>query len=491
MSGGSVGGGSVRRALAWSFANNLVMRFASLALGIVLARLLVPSAFGVFAIGLTVQSLLGTLTDLGLSTDLVRTKDPASRAPTVATLSVTIGTLLAAAMMLTAEPVAAAFNEPQAAGVIRVMAATCIVMGAAVVPYAKLLREFKQGKLFACAIVDFVVNTSVTVSLVLLGMGPMSLALGRLAALLVSTVVEFWLAGVRPRFGFDRKIARSAMAFGVPITGANLLSLALLNVDNVVVARAAGAAPLGLYVLAFNVSTWPMNAIGQAVRSVTLPGFSRASSDAEQRRAFLMALKLTWLVALPVGVLLAAVARPLVLFMYGEHWAGAAPALAALGVFGGLRVAFDLIATYLMARGAARPVFYVQALWFLGLIPPMIVATHWKGIAGAGWSHLVVGALVILPAYAVALRRLHIPLRSILSVVWLPIVAAVPMWWLGQAAADEAKEPILGLLMGGTVAVLVYLVICSPWIVGLLPARRAAESAAPEREVPMLTGVAS
>lgn len=491
MSRRSGGGGGIRQALAWSFANNLVMRFASLALGIVLARLLVPSAFGVFAIGLTVQSLLGTLTDLGLSTDLVRTKDPESRAPTVATLSVTIGTLLAAAMTLTAGPVAAAFNEPHAAGVIRVMAATCIVMGGAVVPYAKLTREFKQGKLFACAIVDFVVNTSVTVSLVLLGMGPMSLALGRLAALLVSTIAEFWFAGVRPSFGFDWTIARSAMAFGIPVTGANLLSLALLNIDNVVVARVAGATPLGLYVLAFNVSTWPMNAIGQAVRSVTLPSFSRASSDDEQRRSFLTALRLTWLVGLPVGVLLAALAHPLVLFMYGGHWAGAAPALAALGVFGGLRVAFDLIATYLMARGAARPVLYVQALWFVGLIPPMIVATHWKGIAGAGWSHLVVGGLVILPAYALALRRLNTSLRSILSAVWLPIVAAVPMWWLGQAAAAQVQEPILALLLGGAVAVLVYAAICSPWIVSLLPARRAAQSGAPELEESLLTGVAS
>ena len=61
-------GGRVRTGLAWSTANQLVLRLATLVLGIVLARLLVPADFGVFAIGLLVQSILVNLTDLGLIT---------------------------------------------------------------------------------------------------------------------------------------------------------------------------------------------------------------------------------------------------------------------------------------------------------------------------------------------------------------------------------------------------------------------------------------
>ncbi len=57
-----------------------------LVVGIVLARLLAPEQFGVYAVALTVQSILITVADLGLSADLIRSDEPERIAPTVATL---------------------------------------------------------------------------------------------------------------------------------------------------------------------------------------------------------------------------------------------------------------------------------------------------------------------------------------------------------------------------------------------------------------------
>ena len=122
-------------------------------------------------------------------------------------------------------------------------------------------------------------STGVTLVLVLAGMGPMALAIARLVAQASATAVQFILSRTRPQFGFDRSIAGPALRFGLPLAGANLLSWALLNVDNIVIARAAGEVALGFYVLAFNVSSWPMTAIGTAIRSVSLAAFSRTTAD--------------------------------------------------------------------------------------------------------------------------------------------------------------------------------------------------------------------
>jgi hypothetical protein len=78
--------GLVRRGLAWSAASNLILRFGSLAVGIVLARLLTPEQFGVYAVALTVQAVLITFADLGLSAGLVVSDDPDREVPTVAAL---------------------------------------------------------------------------------------------------------------------------------------------------------------------------------------------------------------------------------------------------------------------------------------------------------------------------------------------------------------------------------------------------------------------
>jgi lipopolysaccharide exporter len=462
--------GDVRRGLAWSSVNSLVLRLGTLLLGIVLARLLAPEDFGVYAIALTIQSILVTLADLGMSVDLVRARDPARRAPTVATLSLVSGALLALAMSLTAKPIAAAMDAPDAAPVIVVLSWTLVISGAGVVPYAQLQRNFQQRELFACSVVEFATGTALTIGLILSGMGPMALAIGRVVAQCATTSLQFVLARVRPHFGFDRDIARSALAFGVPLAGANLLSWAVLSVHNVAIAGIAGTAALGLYVLAFNVSSWPMSAIGQAIRGVSLAGFSRASRDREGDGGFALALSLSWAAGLLVGVLLAALAQPLVVSLYGSRWSTSASILAALGIFGALRVALDVIATFLLAKGTTRAVFYVQALWFLTLIPVVVVATYWKGVEAAGWSHLAVAAIVVLPAYALALRRVGVPLRSLVGAMWLPAVAAVPTWCVAHAAATQVQRPLLGLAVGGLAGCAVYVAVCYRWLRRLLPA---------------------
>jgi PST family polysaccharide transporter len=462
--------GGVRHGLLWSTVNSLVLRLGSLVVGTILARLLAPADFGVYAIALTVQSVLMTLADLGMSVDLIRAKDPEKRAPTVASVSVASGAVLALLMTLSAGPVASLLGAPRAQGVIMVLSWTLLIAGAGVVPYAKLQREFQQRKLLASSMTDFSVGTTVTIGLILLGLGPIALALGRLAAQLSATSLQFVLAKVRLRFALDREIARSAVAYGVPLALANLLSWALINIDNVVIARVAGTTALGLYVLAFNVSTWPMTAIGQAVRSVSLAGFSRTSTD-EGDGGLRTALSLTWAAALPAGMLLGVLSRPLIELLYGHRWAASATVLAALGLFGALRVALDLIATFLMARGAARPVLYVQLVWFLSLIPAVIIGTHWKGIAGAAWSHLAVSIALVLPAYVIALRALGISVRVVVSAMWLPTVAAVPSWLVAHAVLGAVHGALPELILGGLAAGSVYVALCFAWVRRLLPER--------------------
>src|SRR5437762_4309494 len=55
-----------------------------------------------------------------------------------------------------------------------------------------------------------------------------------------------------------------------------------------------------------------------------------------------------------------------------------------------LRVVFDIMATYLIAAGATRPVLVVQALWIAVLAPAMAAGIEWYGLAGAGWAHVAV-----------------------------------------------------------------------------------------------------
>ena len=462
--------GQVRRGLGWSLTSSLVLRMGSLVLGIVLARLLTPETFGVYAVALTVQSILMTLSDLGLSADLIRSRDPERRAPTVATLSLISGFLLAVLMSSIAVPLASAMGAPSAAPVIVVLSFTLILSGLGVVPYAKLQRNIEQKKLFATGAADFVVSTSATLLLVLIGMGPMALAIGRLAAQGTATALQFVLSRTVPKFALERSLVGSSLRFGLPLAGANLLSWVLLNIDNVVIARVAGGVALGYYVLAFNISSWPMSAIGTAIRSVSFAAFSRMNREREDagevgRDAGLAtATAFAWAAALPAGALLAVLSVQLIQLLYGEQWGPSAPVLAALGLFGALRVVFDLMVTYLMAHGASRPVFWIQALWIVVLTPVLVVATQRFGVQGAGWAHVVVAAAVILPMYLWALHRVNADLHPLMGVLWPPLLAGTAAWFAADLVAKRFDTPILAVTLGGIAGGLVYIALLYRWL---------------------------
>ena len=449
------------RAAAWSGVSTVVLRLSGLVVGIVLARILAPEQFGVFAIALTVQGVLMTVADLGLSAELIRAEQPERLAPTVATLGLVAGGSLTLLCVFSSGTLAEMLGGPAAAPAIAVLSVTLLLGGLGVVPYALLLRRFQQRELFVVGVVDFVVSTVVTLALVFAGFGVMGLAIGRVCAQVIATTLQFVLARTAPAFAWDRTVLRPVLAFSLPVAAANLLSWVLLNVDNIVLARIAGVAALGYYVLAFNISSWPMSALGQVVRSISLPYFAR-SADGLGGVAAVTAI--AWAGALPAGGVLAALSGPLIEILYGPRWLPAAPVLAALGLYGSLRVVFDVFAGYLYARGRSRPVLWIQIGSLVVLVSAMIYATSRFGIVGAGWAHVAVAVAWVLPAYVVVLSRSAIPARVLLRAAAWPTLASLPAIAGAAAAVVLIEDALVALLVGGAWAVVVYALLMLRWL---------------------------
>lgn len=455
----SLGARAVKGAV-WSGASSIILRLGSLTVGIILARLLTPEAFGVYAVALTVQSILMTIADFGLSADLVRSDEPERIAPTVATLGLVSGTVVTAITVISSHWLAELLGSPEAAPAISVLAFTLLLAGVSLVPYAMMLRRFQQRELFLIGVADFIVSTTVTLSLVAAGYGVMALAIGRVAAQVVASTLQFIYARLRPRFAIDREVVRPVLEFGVPIATANLLAWGLINMDNIVLARLAGATALGYYVIAFNVSSWPMSALAQSVRAISLPYFSRTENATE---ALSRIVAIGWAAALPAGAVLAVLSAPVIGVLYGDKWLPSAPVLAALGVFGSLRVIFDILTAFLYAKGLSKPVLWVQILWLITLTAGMVLATQAFGIVGAGWVHVLVAVVIVLPAYLIALRQSGFKVRDVLRRSWWPTVATLPAAAAAWAAAWALESPVAQLLVGGLVAVVVYGLVMRPW----------------------------
>ena len=456
-------GSRIARGLGWSVVSNVFLRIGNLLVSMLMARLIAPEQFGVFAVALTVWTILGALAEFGLGSDLIRADDLERRAPTVGSLALGLAAVLAASMAVAAGPIAASFRSPDSEGVIRIMAISVAIFGLTVVPSARLQRAFRQRTLFLVNGVGLLCSVVTMTVLATQGAGPASLAWGQVALQIGTVVLLFLTTRTRPSFGFDPQIARASLRFCAPLAFANLLSWVLLSVDNLVVARTLGPAALGLYVLAFNVSTWPMSAIGASVRAIGLPAFSQVA-DVERRNASLVRCAGPMCsVAVLAGLTLSTLAAPIIVVLYGDRWSAAASALVGLGVFGGLRIVLDLFVTFLVASGATVEVLLVQVGWLCVMIPAMYVGVRNYGLAGAGWSHVAVVVFVVLPLYGICLRRLGVDVVRFFRGCVFPVLAAVPAVvvcsWIGGLDAD----PWLLLAVGVLAALLTYALPLSRW----------------------------
>lgn len=460
-------GRQVRAGAMWSGASSMLLRLGNVVVAAVVARLVTPRDFGVFAVALTVHLIAFNISELGVSAVLMRgSADPDEIAPTVTTISIASSAAFALLMAGLAEPLASLLGSPAASAPIRVMAIGVFLVGVFAVPGALLVREFRQDRRFLADLTGFVVASGTLVMLASAGRGAMAFAWSQVIGQLMAGVVLLRLAPSRYWPGWDSRVVGSLLRFGIPLAGANLLSYTILNIDYVCIGRLLGAVPLGFYLLAFNVASWSTSLFGAMVNGVAMPAFSRVQHAREDLHRYLAtAVRAVAVVTFPVAVLTLVLADSLITTMYGSRWGAAVPALEVLALYGALRVLSQLFANALLGLGFTRLLLAVQLVWLGALVPLMIAGVERRGLVGAGLAHLVVLAALVLPLYAMVLTRIAATsqwfvLRAIAPALFASALAGLAAGVVRAVTPTGLLELLVGLAVGGAV----YLAAIAPWV---------------------------
>ncbi len=453
----------IRSGLLWSFVNTLVARLGSFLAGIVIARIVAPEDFGVYAVALVALNLLLSANELGVSVALVRHEGPIERiAPTVATLSIVSSAALFALSLIAAGPFAAAMGVPEAAGVVQLMSVAVLIDGATSVPVALLTRAFMQARRMQIDAAAFVISTPITIVLAIAGYGAWSLAWGAVIGNLVTGILSILFAPQKVWPGFNRQAAGEVLRFGLPLAGASLLLLALVNVDFIVVGRLLGTEQLGFYLLAFNLSAWPMMLVSSVVRRVTTPAFARLHQSGDGPAGYRSAQYLVLGLAGLMCVLLAVYATELVTFLYGDRWEPSAVAVPALVVLSLGRLIVELAYDYLAAVGKSVGNAWLHAIWLIVLIPVLIVGAQWLGIQGVALAHALVVIVVVLPGAALLLHREDVRIWPLVRDLALPAVGCVAVALSGLLVKQWLPEGFWLLATGGLIGLAVYALAVAP-----------------------------
>lgn len=455
---------TVAKALGWSTLAQVLGRAGSFAVGIVLARLLTPEDFGLYAVALVAINLLIVANDLGVIAAVIRWQgDVREAAGTAATLSLLFSAALFAAVFAVAPVFARAMGSPSAANLVRVIAIALLIDGASAVPQAILVREFRNDRLALAELGGFLTGTPVTIAMAVLGAGPWSIVAGRVLGASAVAVIVVVSAPIRMWPSFDRDVSRQLIRFGAPLALSAVVAQAVLNVDYIVVGRALGPVDLGIYLLAFNLSSWPASLVSTAVARVAFAGFSRLVEDHSRlAMAFPRSIGVALSILAPMVVVLAVLAPEVIEFLYGSKWLPAATPLRFLVLLGGMRIVIDLLMDLTIADGRPGVALVVRALWLVAVVPSLAVGASAAGLAGVGAAHVAVAALVVLPLLLIDAGRSGIRTRRLAEQAVRPLLSTAAAAIVMLTVLTTVSTPFARLAVGGSCGALAYAVTLIP-----------------------------
>jgi O-antigen/teichoic acid export membrane protein len=454
------------RGLTWSLVGTFVTKAGSFALGLILARLLTPADFGVFAVALAAMAFAMVVNDAGIIAACVQWRGRLEEmAPTGALIALLSSLFVYGVLWLSAPAISTLSGVPEATPLVRLLTLVIVVDGITAVRAAALLRRFEHDRLTRANIIGMLANVAVALPMAITGAGAYSMATGQLAAAAVTGALVFKMADLPIRLGFDREVTKKLLTFGLPLAVSLGIEAVLLNADFVIVGNALGAVALGYYLLAFNISSWVPSLVGTAVRYVSVPGFSRLAEQDSEALALGVRRSVPALVAaiLPAAVVIAILAPQLIDFLYGDKWGPSAVALRYLTVLMVVRMLTSLAFDILTALGSTRYTVWLNAGWAVTLVPALWIGTHLDGIRGAAIAHGVVGVFVAIPLAVLALRLAGVSLVPILPALVRPTIgAAIAAAVIMLIDSVVNSNSFVQLLLAGGAGLIVYVLVAVP-----------------------------
>ncbi|MHB8589540.1 MAG: oligosaccharide flippase family protein [Candidatus Dormibacteraceae bacterium] len=319
-------------------------RLVSLVRALILARLIGPTAFGLFAGIAAFTTLIALVADLGLTPFVVyRGRNSRAEAATVAAFSLASGLAGMAAVVALATPIAGFYHQTGARPIAVALSVTVLLAALVAAPSGVLRSEFRFSAIGAAQAGGEAAALGLAVGVALVGGGVWALVAAALVSPLIALLMLWKWSGIgRPKLGPGwRDIARAARSYGGPVVGGGIVWAVALQGDNMIVGRSLGTTMLGLYAFAYAYGTLPGAIVAAIVGPVAFPVFARVKDDlAMLHNHFLLFVRLASLVAIPAMALSVALAPVATIWLLGPRWAGAIQPLQLFLVVGTFRAIF-------------------------------------------------------------------------------------------------------------------------------------------------------
>ncbi len=332
----------------------------SLAVTIVLARLLSPGDFGVVAVASVIIAFFSLFTDMGLSPAIIQHKDLSkSQLSDLFSFTCFLGSGLALLFFLCAPIIAAYYERPMLVTICQLLSVNLFFASINIVPNALFYRHRAFKYIAVRGFVIQLLSGGVAVAAALSGAGFYALLVNPI----LSAVFLFLLS--------IRKYPQSfRLTLGVPTLKKvfgysayqflfNTINYFSRNLDTLLIGKYIGMVPLGYYDKAYRLMTLPLQNITQVITPVMHPILSDYQNDKQKLgESHEKIAKLLAAIGFPLSVFLFFSSKEITLLFFGDQWMASVAVFRILSLSVGVQIVLSSSGSIYQAAGDTRSLFF-------------------------------------------------------------------------------------------------------------------------------------
>ena len=312
---------------SWSFVEQILTRGVNFVIGIILARLLSPTDYGLVGMLGIFIAISQLFIDGGLTSALIRTKDASDRDfSTVYIINLTLSFVFYAILFFCAPLVAGFYGQPLLKPLMRVIALILIISSVASI-HGTLLTirvDFKTKSYISIAAA--ILSGAAGIFCAYKGMGVWALVAQTLTSAIVMTLMTLALVRWMPKLVFSKESFKRLFSYSSKLLAASFISVVYDNAYPMVIGKRFTAADVGQYTRAGQFPGVANNTITSALNRVAFPVLSQIQDDNERLlNVYEKYIQLSCFMIFPVLLWLCGCSRPLVSFLLTDKWLACVP----------------------------------------------------------------------------------------------------------------------------------------------------------------------
>lgn len=362
--------GKTLSGLLWSFIDQFANLGVSFIAGIILARLLSPTEFGLIGMITVFIAVSESFIDSGFKSALIRKKTCTNiDYSTVFYFNLVVGVFLFFVLFFSSTTIAAFFEIPKLKSIVQVLGIILIIDSVTVIQRTILIKRIEFKLQARISVIASFGSGLLAVVMAFNGLGVWSLVFQRVSRQGISSFFLWYWSDWRPLRVFSMDSFKELFGFGSKLLVSGIIDTLYRNIYLLVIGKFFSAQDLGFYTRADEFKRLPSQQISAIMGRVTYPVLSSMQDDKNRlRSSYQKLIRGTMFITFILMIGMASVSESLIISLIGESW--------------------------------RQTILYLQILSFVGMMYP-INALNLNMLQVSGRSDLFLKLEVIKKAFAI------------------------------------------------------------------------------------------